>query len=266
MKIAFWSNARGKCSTSSNLACIGVMNAILYGKESVIFENHINLSGISNYLEKKDTMGLLREKNLYFNNIGMESLLKKIYTINKDKHIGRGYALSYADKHLYYIPTSGIVNSEVYTYELNNCVVDMMDRLEREFGCVMADASGDNNISTKVILEQADKIVVNLTQDKNIIDNFFENFSSIIHKCVFIVSNYEPSGQIRDDYLVKKHGVRREKVGIIPYSFELRDALLQGKLVEYISRNIACKRRDINFYLINELKRTCALVMEDRNV
>ena len=224
------------------------------------------MSGISNYLERKDSVGLIREKHQYFNNIGMESLFKKLYTINKDRSIGRGYALSYVDKHLFYVPTGGIVNSEVYTYELNNSVVDMMERLEKEFGCVMADTSGDNNISTKVILDQADKIVVNLSQDKNIIDNFFNNFSSIVHKCVFIISNYEPSGQIKDDYLVKKHGVKREKIGVIPYSFELRDALFQGKLVEYISRNMLCKRKDINFYVINEIKRACALVMEESYV
>lgn len=263
MKIAFWSNARGKCSTSSNLACVGVMNAIMYGKDAVIFENHINVSGISNYLESKEGVGFVRERHSYINNIGMESLMKKLYTISKEKSIGRGYAVSYADKHLFYVPTDGIVNSEVYTYELNNSVVDVMERLEQEFGCVMTDTSGENNISTKVILDLADKIVVNLTQDKNIIDDFFKNFASIVHKCVFIIANYEPTGQIRDDYLVKKHGIKRHRIGVIPYSFELRDALYQGKLVEYISRNMMCKRKDNNFYVINELKRTCTLVMEE---
>ena len=263
MKIAFWSNARGKCSTSSNLACIGVMNSILYKKEAVIFENHINVSGVSNYLEKKDNTNFLRERRLYFNNVGMEALIKKLYMIGTGKDIGRSYALGYADNYLYYVPTDGIVNSDVFTYELNNSVADMMDRLEEEFGCVFADASGENNLSTKIILEQADRIVVNLSQDRRIIDDFFEKFSAIAHKCVFLISNYEPSVQIRDDYLIKKYKIKRERIGIIPYSFELRDALLQGKLVEYISRNLECKRKDDNFYFINELKKSCALVMEE---
>lgn len=263
MKIAFWSNARGKCSTSSNLACIGIMNAMMYDKESVIFENHINVSGISNYLEKKDSWGLIRERHMYFNNIGMESLMKKLFMGDESEGIGRSFALSYADKKLYYVPTGDIVNSEFFTYELNNYAKEMMERLESEFGCVMADTSGDNNISTKIILEQADKIVVNLSQDRNIIDNFFYNYSSIKDKCVFILSNYEPTGQIREDYLVKKHKVKREKIGIIPYSYELRDALLQGKIVEYLSKNYMCKKKDSCFYLMNELKRTCMLVMED---
>lgn len=239
------------------------MNAIMYGKEAVIFENHINVSGISNYLEKKDSWGIIRERHMYFNNIGMESLIKKLCLRDELKDIGRGYALSYADKRLFYVPTGDIVNSEFFTYELNNYAKDMMDILEGEFGCVMADTSGDNNISTKVILEQADRIVVNLSQDRNIIDNFFDNYSSIKDKCVFILSNYEPGGQIKDDYLVKKHKVKRERIGVIPYSYELRDALLQGKIVEFLSKNYMCKKKDNAFYLINELKRTCMLVMEE---
>lgn len=262
MKIAFWSNVRGKCATSSNIAGISVMHALLHKSSTVIFENHLNISGIYNYLEPVSTVEEVREKNNYFSNIGMEALFKKILTLPDPKGIGKGYALGYLDNCLYYVPNYDVVNREVFNYELNSTASKLMTALESEFNCVIADISGENNLSTKQILEKTDKVVVNLMQDRKIIDNFFERYGSIKDKCIFILSNYEPDVKVRAEYIIGRYKIKRDRIGIVPYNFEFRQALMQGNVIEFIKQNIDCRKKEYNFYFINELKRTCDLIME----
>lgn len=54
------------------------------------------------------------------------------------------------------------------------------------------DTESNQNLSTKQILYDADIVVVNLSQNSKNIYDFFENYTSLREKAVYIVGKYQP--------------------------------------------------------------------------
>lgn len=263
MKVAFWGNIKGKNSVTSNLASISVMGALLYKMKSVILENHFNVNNLEQIFLNFPENSLVKEENYYYNHIGMDYLLKHI---SSDIGIGtliEKASLSFLNKSIYYIPQSHLVNPEILEYELNKVIIDLIHMLDDFSDITFMDTGYSNALSSKYILNEADLVVINLSQDKQILTHFFENHSSIREKAVYLIGSYNENSKYNLINISRKYHINKELIGVIPYNIEFKDALSEGTVIEFISRNYECKKTDNNYYFINELKRATGIVFEN---
>lgn len=261
MKVAFWSNIEGKNGVTSNLACISVMSALKYRLKSVILENHYNINNIENAFTSIQTNQYVREENYYFNHLGLDSLMKRLNSKIRDEQIIKKASIGFFNNNIFYIPHSQIKSKEVLEYELNQVIMPLLLQTEEFSNLVFIDTINSNNITSKVILDEADLVVVNLSQDSIIINHFFENYSSLLSKSVFIIGSYNHNSRYNLKNIQRKYRIKNENIAVIPYNIELKDALSEGNVIEFISRNYYCKKEDSNYYFIKELKHATDMIV-----
>lgn len=194
MKIAFWSNAHEQSNVSLNLTAVSVASVIRYPYTIAVLENHLrrnNLGGA--YLGTNKSIFFREIGTNYYEGGGMEGLLRRIYRGNHESIILKPYLREIIQRHLYYLPQSGIINSELFDYEFDHNAAMLFDKLEEAFDICYIDMAPCNNLSSKTILEEADLIVVNLSQNFRLLENFFQSYSSLIAKSVFIIIQQEDS-------------------------------------------------------------------------
>lgn len=262
MKIAFWSNAHEQANVSHNLAAVSVACVIRYPYTVAVMENHLRKDNLGWAYYGCNKSCLLHDVGVnYYEGGGIEGLLRKIYRGNHDQAILKSYLKDIIQDHLYYIPQSGIINSALFDYEFNLNSAILFSMLEEAVDIYFIDTASFNSLSSKSILEDSDLIVVNLCQSKKYIDDFFHNYSSLIPKSVFILGSYSFHSMYTCKRIAHNYGLLPDNITPIPENELFDEACVQGRAVEFITRNYMCVKDNPNNIFIQSIKRATAMIM-----
>lgn len=80
MKIAFWSNIKGKSGVTTNTVCIAALTAISGAGKAVLLENHYSINSIADIVLSREQTEQLKESGRYYNRDGIEYVLKGLYS------------------------------------------------------------------------------------------------------------------------------------------------------------------------------------------
>lgn len=262
MKVAFWSNCNGRAGTTSNMACISVICSLLK-KKSVMFENHYSLSGLEQLMvnQRKNPVALLREEFSFYDPVGLDGLIRRIHSNHTYENLIEDVAIKYLDNQLYYLPKNPDINQEYFEYELNQVIKPLMNYLDKLFDLVFIDTAVNQTLSTKTILEQADLVVVNLCQNKAVLEHFFTNYASIMDKSIILIGSYQEESKFHLKNIRRKYQITKEQVGVIPFNMEFADAANNGVVAEFLTRNFSCQKQDENYSFILEAKRVASMIL-----
>ena len=116
MKVAFWSNGRGRSCVTSNLACVSVLSALNCPKErTIVFENHKNIVNLGSTLYNQYSGDFVKESTKYQTGSGLGKVLRLMEQgKSKDKS-----ALDEI-REVYGFPTAAIVTMEEVVERLYN--------------------------------------------------------------------------------------------------------------------------------------------------
>lgn len=276
MKIAFWSSAQGSSGVTSNLACVSIASAMKYSYKSILIENHYQKNKLGSILKYQWANYAEREENFQFRHIGIDYIINQFsnsrfdgnkvkYLYGKVKEPARVIkeaSLEILDNTLYYIPVSYQFNQQTFDYNLYGNIKDILDATEIFADITYIDTSNQNNLSSKIILEEVDLVVVNLIQNASMIQYFFDNYSSILSKCVFLISNYNKNSSLNLDKISKTHSISKPIIAAIPNNIEYQEAVSRGTVVEFLARNYTCGRKSPNYNFIRGVKKAAAMIME----
>lgn len=272
MKIAFWSNAKGGAGVTSNLACISVASVLEYSYKAILFENHCQKNRLENILRYHSSNYRLREESNYkIGEIGLGQVIEDAYEVYEEAYqvstkvtnVIKKASIEILDNSLYYIPPSNITNTRTFDFDLYDKIKPILEVFETFADITYIDTSNRNNLSSKIILDEVDLVVVNLAQNNSMIQHFFDNYSSILHKCVFIISNYRKKSKLNIKKISKTHLIEQSNIATIPYNVEYQDAVTHGNIVEFLTRNFSCKRNHPNYNFIKEVKRAVEMIMRN---
>lgn len=262
MKIAFWSIANDKCNVSANLAAISVASVTRYPYSVIVLENKLSNNNIGKAFLGTSNSNLLYETIMnYYDGGGIEGLLRKIYRENICTSELKAHIKEVIHEHLYYIPQSRVIHSEIFDYEFNRCVLPLFKLIEQNSDICYVDTASSNNLSTKTILEESDLIVVNLCQNQIILDDFFLNYSSLIPKSVFVISNYDSHAFLRVKRIAEMYQISLEDIVMIPKSITYELAYKQGSVVEFITGNYRCLKDTPNYAFISSIKKATQVII-----
>lgn len=263
MKIAFWSNQRGKCGVTTNLACMAAMTAISGMGRSVLLENHYNLNSLGSILLAPEKVAILKEKGEYYNKYGIEYLLKRLYTGEPGDVLIHKASVPLLYSSIFYLPQSYIVNKEVFNYEFELVHKELFQCLERFSDMVFIDTETNGNLSSIGILQEVDLIVVNLSQDIASWNAFFDNYQALVEKSVFLIGQYQPEFGWNMTRIRRRFQIPRNRIGVIPYNMEMQSAMRDGKTLQFLNRNYLKNSQPENELLMRELKRSASMIREN---
>lgn len=264
MKVAFWSNAKGKCGTTSNLAGISGMLALEERGKMVLLENHQSYHCVENALVPTGRMAeMIKEPAHLYGLSGMEYLLKKLHCGLIDDHTLEGVSRKLLGEQLRYIPHSQISGKDLFEYELYQSIEELLGWMDKQEEIYLIDTEYGGNLSSKYILEHADLIVVNLCQSGAVLNQFFEQYHSMMDKSVFLLGNYHPNSRYSQKNILRKYQIDKNRLAVIPYNMEYHDALEDGTVLHFLERNMHCSKRNDNYGFMRDIKKAVDMIWNE---
>lgn len=259
MKIAFWSPDKGQTGTTTNFAIVSVMMALEKHFNALLLENHYNPVNLETILARRDE-GMVREEGYYYNQRGMEYFMRQLHSGKGPQTAMRQASISFIRGHIRYIPQSYICNKEVFAYQLQQMMFPVLRHLEAGTDYIGVDVESRGNASTAVLLEEADLVVVNLSQSGASIENFFAHYPSLASKALYMIGRYHAGEECSLERICKDFPIAKKSIGIIPYDKEFSDAVVQGRLISFLSKNYQCGSFDKKYAMMRECRHCAGLI------
>ncbi|MCH5252271.1 MAG: hypothetical protein J1F22_04795 [Lachnospiraceae bacterium] len=249
MKVAFWSNVRGKSCVTSNLACISVLSALSRPEErTILFENHQNIMNLGSTFFSRNSEQVVKEAKGYTVEIGLGKLLQMVEQGEKlSKESFYSLVSDYLGKRLFYIPSEGVKYADFLEYQMNKECIRTMRYLEHYGDMVFVDTSASPLVSSRKILQQADLVVVNLSQNNQMLDHFFRNYSSIRQKAFYLIGNYDERSELTKGAIMTQYRIPGSRIGTIPHNVQFSDAISEGMIIPFLLKNYSCEKGEANY-------------------
>lgn len=261
MKIAFWSNEYEKSCTFLNFAAVSIASVMSYPYTITVLENYLGRDNLGKaFFVDNDTIHIRYGGTGYYEGGGIEGLLRRIYRGDNYPSLLRGYLKKVIPKHLYYIPQSGVINSELFDFELHNNLSQLISIIEKNTDICLINTRQQNHLSSKVILNEADLIVINLIQDPDYLEDFFKDFNSLIPKSLFIIGNYSPKSIMSCKRISRTYELPLEKISAIPYNEYFHVACQYGGAKEFLNSNYFCQRESTHYRFIHGVRKTAHMI------
>ena len=263
MIIAFWSNANEKCSVTANMAAISMACVIRYPYSVVMMENYLSRSNLKAAFYGRENISFVNEVGTnYYDGNGMEGLIRKIYRGDDTNYILNSYVKQIIPNRLSYIPQRRIIHNEIFDYEFEQGIEHLLKMMEGYADISFIDTASHHNGSTKTILEKADLIVVNLYQNQSILDDFFQNYSSLISKSVFLISKYEYHTNMSSKKISHRYDIPSENLIAIPENELFQIACRNGGVKDFIDSYNNCGKESVNFLFMHAIKKAAHLILK----
>ena len=249
MKIVFWSNVHGQSGTSSNMLAVAMMNDLMYGNRSILLQTQFEM----NQLE----IPLLTERHreqIRNYNIGVDRLIQGIRSGMNAKQLLTSSCISLSKQCIDFLPSTNSKYREVYEKGMKENFKGILELAEACYEFVFIDASAGMNEFVEMIWDEADLIIINLCQNKRVLEDFFLRYHVNLDKMLFLLGNYDSSSEWNLKNILKRvKGLKKEITFTIPYNTQFRDATSCAQLTEFFLQNIRCEKDDDNYELISEL-------------
>ncbi len=245
---------------------MSVMGTLMRKQKTLMLENHYNLNNLEHALVGRSELQFVKEDSYFYNQVGLDSLMKRIHSNMADRNTVAASSISLLNDSIYYIPQSHVTNKEFFEYEFNQVLHPLFHALEDFSDVVFVDTAGSEHLSSKVILNEADLVVVNLSQNPIILSDFFKQYSTLQDKAVFLIGNYNPDSKFNLKNIIRKYHIDKSKIGVIPYNVEFADALSEGNVIRFLMHNYDCKKQDGNYYFIQEVKKSVRMLQKQMGI
>lgn len=262
MNIAFWSNAYEKSCVFLNCAAVSIASVMRYPYRITVLENYLDKTNLGKSFFVDDMIVSEYGVTSFYEGKGIEGLLRRIYRGDKEPGILKYYWKAVIPRHLYYIPQNGIINSELFDYELYYNLNDLINIIQDNSDLCFFNINHKNYLSSKAILQEADLAVINLYQDPDYLEDFFSKYSSLISKSVFIVGNYSPKSVLSCKRIARLYDIPLEDMAPIPYNEDFHMACKHGSAKEFINRYYFCEKGNPNYIFIHGIRKAAYIISQ----
>ncbi len=258
MKAVFWSNGHGQGKQTANLIAVCQIMAHMYETTMLITQTHYT----QNDLEEA-ALGRLRsrqQREEFYQDGGIDALLRTFKQGPLTENAVAECCISLLESRKFHLlPGSQNGNRITFDEIMDTMLLSVLDKAEAFYDLVIIDANPGRNELSQKLLEQADVILVNLSQNRGMIDDFMENYKelSIDKRVFFLFGGYIQESKYNRNNLIRRYpAFHRKNTGVIPFCTGYMDALSSGETKDFFERNVEAGHGEENFWFIQELTKT----------
>ncbi len=234
MKIAFWSPLHGT-GTTAGLAAAVLAASKETDKRILMTQTHFNL----NDLERPLISGLEgSNRDDFFMNMGIDAVIKYYKAGDLTRDILESCVFNISDRVSLLSGTRQTSRSAYDNGIVNKIIAHVYEVAEQYYDLLVIDTNAGYSASSLMTLESSDIIVVNLRQNRHMLDELFSNkvFMSFDPDRIFyIFGSYDP------DSKYNLHNIRRLYKPVnssnsegIPHCTAYMDALSEKRTIRFI--------------------------------
>lgn len=240
----------GQAGTTSNLLAIAIVNSLEYHYKNLITQTHFSLNNLEAPLLTKSSL-FTRE---FYMDVGIDALSRSIKSSKLDTAIIEDSSISLLNKKLNLLPGTTKLNRDLYEGDISKTISNILQAIATCHDIIFIDInSGKDPLSMK-LLQSVDLIVVNLSQNKSLIEDYMLNYNFHSKKVFYLFGNYDKNSKYNMKNLMKSYSwLNNNNLGVIPYNTEYKDALSDGQVISYFLKNLTCSKEDSNGYFMQEI-------------
>lgn len=255
MLVTFWSNYH-QSGTTSNAAALSVMIALEYRLRLLITHSQYERSSLeTTFLDRQ----YVRNELINSKDIGIDALSGFVRYNKADRDSILSFTTTLINRKLDLLPGTTITNKEIYIRDMSDVIENLLAAVNESYDIVIIDASGENELKD-IIIRMSDVIVVNLTQNYNVLEHFFSQYGDLAEKCMFILSRYDKNSRLNRKNISRKYRLK-DRLAVIPYNIEFSDACSEGKIIDFLLRNLKAEKDDPNHELMSSLRSASELLL-----
>ncbi len=262
MKIAFWSPYHGQAGTTSNILAIAILAGMVHKQKVVLTQTQFEMNNLEAPFVGVDLKN--RDSSEYFRGIGIDTLNRSLMAAPLTKDDVMNCCIEFLDGRLQLLPGSSKHNRQHFEQSMSQTILTLLGHIEKHCDVVFLDISSGNNPISKMIIEESDLVVVNLSQNIGITDRHFSNpFEGAKGEKFYLIGSYDPDSKynlssIRRTY--RKH-MKQNNTGVVPYNTGFLDAQNDRDIINFFLNNINSAKDDINGYFIQEATQTAEKIL-----
>lgn len=261
MQVAFWSNYH-QTGTTCNLVAVATMMVLEYRLKVLVTHNHFDRSALETSFIDRD---YVKNELSSLNDVGIDALSSFIKYNKMDKDNISRFTTTILKNKLDLLAGTSITNKELYMKDINEVIDVILAYAKSYYDLIFVDVAPGQADTAKKIFEHSDLIVVNLNQNYNIIEHFFENYKEYKDKCFYLLGKYDRNSRFNVKSLQRKFGIK-SNIGLVPYNIEFSDACCEAKSIDFMLRNLKADKDDTNYYFIQEVRKTVEIILKSLNV
>lgn len=250
MNIAFMGVKAGKSAVSYNLLAISTMAAVKYNLDVSVMQSNYDMNRIENAFMPVSSMICMKEDFAYYKRQGIDEMIDGII-MRREGDLYEDALVKVNNTTLSYLPSTSETSSCVYERECEKVVDTLSSIIRKGNRITFVDCGVGKSVIDKNFLEKSDLIVVNLEQDNQPITKEMSEDRSFMEKCVFVVGRYDSDSRYNLRTIKSKYRIDGKSICAIPYNISFKDSVLEGRLVDFINRNIDCEIYDDNYEFIS---------------
>ena len=234
MNIAFWSMTSGRSATSCNMIAVSIMSTIAYSVKGTLLQVDQFSRALDDVFCEKRPSNLLMEEYSYYSKKGLDKLVDKSQLSELSTEDLLDNIVPVKDTLMSYVPVSKRTSVGINYREYNSFTKKILQVLNLTPQLNFIDCINGDTPVAKIILKDADVVVVNISQGMNIKDLNIDK--DILKKAVFIIGKYNEESEENVAVIRQKYGIDRNNIAVIPYNIHFHDAIHSGKIVSFLSK------------------------------
>lgn len=258
MKIASWSAVHGISGVSSSLLAIAIYGTLRENTNCLITQ--INFK--RNNLEYPVIGNMLKQYDMY-QDIGIDTLTRCIKAAPLDEETIYNASVSLLNNKFNLLPGTMKYNQDCYESEMLKIANHILNAAEKYYDLVYIDTNSGSNKLSQLVIEKSDLIIVNLNQNKEVIDAYFSEYDFDSDKIFYLIGNYDNRSKNNLNNLRRRYKKMTSfNSAVIPYNTEFADALSGGCLIDFMKKNIAVKKPDKNTYFMENVSKATKKILK----
>lgn len=235
----------------------------MYPVKVTLMENSSSKAMIGDLIFGNGYSKQVKENTIYNTGKNMEEKIAQYVSNRYDKKIKRSYLVEVVDNKLYYIPQLNRLNKIIFDYSFSENLYTYIEEADIISDITMISTRQSMNLSSPVILNDADIIVVRMPLSHKMFVEFLDKYHSIVYKCYFVCMppDYVSKEEIKK--AVSVCGVPKSQIIILPCTEKLEMHIQNGKVVDYVQNNIMCSRVSSEYLFISRLKKLIRLIVNN---
>lgn len=236
MKIVFWSPVHGQTAMTSNFLMITLIAGMLLKKKSLITQTHFSFNNLEAPLVESNS----KENLAYFLDIGIDALIRDFKADKIVKKTIENCSIPLVDTNITLLPGTTKTNRSSFDYEMGKVTPALIKKIEEHYEIVFVDTSPSANDLSMNLMDEADLVVINMSQNIGIINMFNTEFKEKIKSKIFyLFGSYDCNSKYNISNLRRKYSnIKFINSGTIPYNTAYKDAIIDRNVLNFVRKCI----------------------------
>lgn len=261
-QVAFWSQRHGQSGNSTNLIAVAMMIGMEYVARTLVSHTHWAMSPLETTFIKEKQITI---SDMDYTNFGLDALERLVRSNRLAPNMVSDYTDTILRNRLELLRGTAKPSEEMYISSFKD-VIDKIHEAAKEFyNLSLIDvSSGNGNALTNAVLQSSDVIVVNLNQNRAVLEEFFSTDQPkwLNDKPYLIVIGQYDRYSKYSVANIKRMYKPQAPIFTVPHCTGFMDALNDRLIVEFFLKNKNITGSHDNHFFMTEVRKLAKGIFE----